>query len=139
MELARVIARPEGQAGYRAPCGVCMACDVRKQAVCAALQDHELGALQSIMISTSLQPQQTLVNEGDRRLKVFTLTSGMLRLYTMLPDGRRQITAFLLPGDYLGLGDEETYEQTADAVVESNLCGFPMPQMNRLMEQYPGA
>ncbi|WP_035484772.1 helix-turn-helix domain-containing protein [Geminicoccus roseus] len=110
---------------------------MRKQAICAALEDHELDELQSIMIASSLAPHQTLVEEGEPRRKVFTLTSGMLRLYTMLPDGRRQITAFLLPGDYLGLGDEETYDETAEAVIESKLCGFPVAEMERLMELHP--
>jgi CRP/FNR family transcriptional regulator len=122
---------------YRDPCRACTACDVRRQAVCAALEDHELDALQSIMLATRLEANQTLVSEGESRRKVFTLTSGMLRLYTMLPDGRRQITAFLLPGDYLGLGDEATYDETAEAVVDSNLCGFPVAEMDRLMERHP--
>ncbi|HWL67835.1 MAG TPA: helix-turn-helix domain-containing protein [Geminicoccus sp.] len=122
---------------HRDPCGVCLDCAVRRQAVCAALENHELGALQAIMISTRVGAQQTVVEEGQPRRRVFTLTSGMLRLYTMLPDGRRQITAFLLPGDYLGLGDESSYDQSAEAVVDSVLCGFPVAEMERLMERYP--
>jgi CRP/FNR family transcriptional regulator len=54
-----------------------------------------------------------------------------------LPDGRRQITGFLMPGDYLGLADDETYAQTAEAVVPSGLCSFSVRDMDRLMERYP--
>ncbi|WP_414653732.1 helix-turn-helix domain-containing protein [Geminicoccus sp.] len=122
---------------YRPPCDVCVECDVRKQAVCAALDDSELGALQAIMTSTKLETHRTLVDQGQPRNRVYTLTSGMLRLYTMLPDGRRQITAFLLPGDYLGLGDEDVHDQTAEAVVDCSLCGFTVGEMEKLMDRYP--
>ncbi len=114
-----------------------MTCDVRKQAICAALDDHEVGALEAIMTSATMAANQTLVHEGDRRRQVYSLTSGMLRLSTILPDGRRQITGFLMPGDYLGLADDEVYAQTAEAVVPSYLCSFPVAQMEALMEKFP--
>jgi CRP/FNR family transcriptional regulator len=89
------------------------------------------------MTSTRLGMNRTLVNEGQPRERVYTLTSGMLRLYTMLPDGRRQITAFLMPGDYLGLGEEEVHDQSAKAVVDCTLCGFDVNDMEQLMERHP--
>lgn len=120
-----------------APCGGCIACDVRRLAVCAALNDNEVGALERIMVGTQLAANDTLVTEGDRRDRVYTLTAGMLRLSSALPDGRRQITGFLLPGDYLGLADDETFSQTAEAVVPSGICAFPVREMERLTRQYP--
>ena len=122
---------------FRSPCRACLACDVRKQAICAALDDHEVGALEAIMTATALEPNQTLCHEGDPRRRVYSLTTGMLRLSTLLPDGRRQITGFLMPGDYLGLADDDTYSQTAEAVAASNLCSFPVGQMEGLMERFP--
>lgn len=122
---------------YRKPCGACADCEVRRTAVCAALEDDEVVALERIMGSVRLEANAMLVEEGAPRRRVFSLTSGMLRLLTALPDGRRQITGFLLPGDYLGLLDEATHTLTAEAVVPSVLCGFPVPQMQDLMERYP--
>ncbi len=61
----------------------------------------------------------------------------MLRIYTSLPDGRRQIAGFLFPGDYLGLADDETYSQSAEAVVPSVLCAFSTKEMDDLMERFP--
>ncbi|WAJ27028.1 Crp/Fnr family transcriptional regulator [Antarcticirhabdus aurantiaca] len=122
---------------YRAPCGACATCDVRTMAVCAALADDEVEALESIMTATHLQANEMLVQEGDPRSKVFTLTSGMLRLSVGLPDGRRQITGFLLPGDYLGLADDEIYTASAEAVGAAALCAFPVRQMDALVERFP--
>ena len=122
---------------YRAPCGVCVDCDVRRTAVCAALDDGDLGALEAIMTSKRLDANEQLVEEGEPKRRVFSLTSGMLRIYTSLPDGRRQIAGFLFPGDYLGLADDETYSQSAEAVVPSVLCAFSTREMDDLMERFP--
>jgi CRP/FNR family transcriptional regulator, anaerobic regulatory protein len=110
---------------------------VRTRAVCAALSDAEVGALENIMTSASVEANQILVDEGEPRRRVYTLTGGMLRLSIALPDGRRQITGFLMPGDYLGLADEGEYSQTAEAVVASKLCAFPVREMEGLQDQFP--
>jgi CRP/FNR family transcriptional regulator len=122
---------------YRAPCGACLDCDVRSMAVCAALDDSDVGALERILVGRSLDHDQTLAEEGDPRSHVYTLTSGMLRLSLALPDGRRQITGFLLPGDYFGLADDRVHTQTAEAVTASNLCAFPVREMDKLFVTYP--
>lgn len=122
---------------YRAPCGVCMDCDIRRMAVCSALDDGDLNALEAIMTSRKLDANEMLVEEGDQKRRVFSLTSGMLRIYTSLPDGRRQIAGFLVPGDYLGLADDDVYSQSAEAVVPSVLCAFSAKEMDELMESFP--
>ncbi|MDX7952352.1 helix-turn-helix domain-containing protein [Lichenihabitans sp. Uapishka_5] len=122
---------------HRDPCHACLACDVRRQAICAALDDQDVGALEAIMTATALDANATLVHEGDPRRRVYSLTGGMLRLSTLLPDGRRQITGFLMPGDYLGLADDDTYALSAEAVVPSQLCSFPVAQMDGLMARFP--
>lgn len=106
-------------------------------AVCAALEDSEVGALEKIMTPRSLDHDQILAQQGDERSHVYTLSSGMLRLYSALPDGRRQITGFLLPGDYFGLADDRVHTQTAESVTASNLCAFPLREMDDLLKTYP--
>jgi CRP/FNR family transcriptional regulator len=122
---------------YRSPCGACLDCDVRSMAVCAALEDRDVGALEKIMMARSLEHDQILAQEGDKRTHVYTLTSGMLRLSAALPDGRRQITGFLMPGDYFGLADDRIHTQTAESVTASNLCAFPVREMDDLFQTYP--
>lgn len=116
---------------------VCTACETRSMALCAALAEDEIGALEAAMTPMSLSPNQLLVLEGDRRARVYSLTSGMLRLSTALPDGRRQIVGFLMPGDYLGLADDETYSSTAEAVGAATLCTFAAADMEALVERFP--
>lgn len=106
-------------------------------AVCSALRDDEVGELERAMSFVAIEANDTLVEEGDPRKRVYSLTSGMMRLSMALPDGRRQITGFLMPGDFLGLADDDTYVQTAEAVVPSALCSFSVRDMERLTEQFP--
>lgn len=122
---------------YRQPCGACRNCDVRVTAVCAALEDYELGELERIMSSASLEANQTLVQQGDPLRKVYSLTSGMLRLSIDLPDGRRQITDFLMPGDYLGLAEEDVHSTTVEAVAPAQLCAFDVREMQDLIARFP--
>ncbi len=106
-------------------------------AVCAALDDGDLGLLEAIMSSRKLDANEMLIEAGEPKRRVFSLTSGMLRVYSSLPDGRRQIAGFLFPGDYIGLADDEVYSQTAEAVTPSVLCAFSAREMEDLMERFP--
>ena len=106
-------------------------------AVCAAMEEDEIDALERIMTGRRLQADEVLVEEGEPRRRVYSLTDGMLRLSIALPDGRRQITGFLLPGDYLGLADDETYSATVEAVTPSALCSFPVREMEALVDSHP--
>ncbi|WP_112662749.1 Crp/Fnr family transcriptional regulator [Microvirga flavescens] len=120
----------------REACNACQGCETRRMALCAALGPDELPDLERIMGSTRLDANQVLFEEGSPRRRAYTLTSGMVRLSLALPDGRRQITGFLMPGDYLGLADDDTYLQTAEAVVPSTLCSFSVAEMDALMERH---
>lgn len=121
----------------RTLCGECLDCDVRRMAICSAFDEAELGALAAIAVSKKLDANEMLVEEGTPKGRVFSLTSGMLRIYTLLADGRRQVAGFLVPGDYLGLADDDVYSQSVEAVVPSSLCAFSTMEMDTLMECYP--
>lgn len=135
--MAVVSPAAEHNLPYRAPCSACEDCAVRRMAVCAALDDGELGALEAIMTSRKLAANEMLLEEGEPKRRVYSLTSGVMRIYTSLPDGRRQIAGFLFPGDYIGLADDEVYSQTVEAVIPSVLCAFSAREMDELMVQYP--
>ncbi len=115
----------------------CTGCAVRSIALCGALGCHEAEMLQSIASTRRLDPDDILYQEGDKRLRVYTLTEGVLRLSSLLADGRRQITGFLMPGDFLGLADDETYASDVEAVTSCTLCSFTVADMDRLMSRRP--
>lgn len=115
----------------------CAHCGVRGRAVCSALTGDEMAALDQVTQPMRLAAGATLARAGDTRQYVYTLTDGALRLVRTLPDGRRQITGFVLPGDYVGLTETLRHRHDIEAIGESRACRTPLADMRRLRERYP--
>jgi CRP/FNR family nitrogen fixation transcriptional regulator len=52
---------------------------------------------------------------------VYQIVKGAVRSYKLLADGRRQISAFHLPGDVFGIENGEVHRFTAEAVVDTTV------------------
>jgi CRP/FNR family transcriptional regulator len=76
--------------------------------------------------------------EGEETGSVYEVVRGMLRLYKLLPDGRRQITGFLSAGHLLGLAPEGAYVFTAEAVTDVTLCRYGRAAFERFIDEVPG-
>nr|WP_245560751.1 Crp/Fnr family transcriptional regulator [Fodinicurvata sediminis] len=65
--------------------------------------------------------------------------SGWLFSYQLLPDGRRQILQFLLPGDIAGLECEDSMGMThgLETLCESVLCTIPREGFRHLIDSCP--
>ena len=63
---------------------------------------------------------EEIYGEGEQAEYLYRLRSGCVRTYKVLQDGRRQISAFYLPGDIFGLeaGEEHTSSAEASATSE---------------------
>lgn len=114
----------------------CLGCEVRSTAVCGALNGGDLALLKALSWSLSLAPGQPLFHEGDPATRVFTLTSGCLKLYKLLADGRRQVTGFMFPGDFLGISVDDEYAFTAESLTHSELCWFPRNRFDGFVEEH---
>ena len=55
--------------------------------------------------------------EGEKSGYVFKVLSGVVRVSKLLPDGRRQISAFHLPGEMFGFEADAFHHASAEAVV----------------------
>jgi len=115
----------------------CATCEVRDKAICAALDYEELRQLNAIATSVSLPADKTVFYEGDKDTFLFNVVQGAVRLSKMLPDGRRQITGFLFPGDLLGLSAEGVYAYTAEAIIDTSLCRFDRTRLTEIAEHFP--
>ena len=94
----------------------CDTCKVRSLAVCAALDPNELHELDEIVHHIHIEGKSTFIHQGETAESVFSVTEGVVRLYKLLSDGRRQIIGFAMPGDFLGLALQNRYGFSADAV-----------------------
>ncbi|WP_225889799.1 Crp/Fnr family transcriptional regulator [Indioceanicola profundi] len=116
------------------PCG---ACPVRSLSVCAALEAEELRRMAEILQTVRHEAGHTLFAEGDTADTLYNVTAGTMKLYKLLPDGRRQITGFLLPGDFMGLAVNENYAYSAESITPVQLCRFPRKRMEALLDEFP--
>lgn len=115
----------------------CETCAVRSLSVCAALAPDELSELGRLAQPCCFRSRQTIAIEGETSTAVHNITSGVVRLYRMLNDGRRQIVGFLFPGDVLGIEMTPDVQLSAEAVRRTTACGFDTAAFARLMARKP--
>src|SRR4051794_16693219 len=115
----------------------CEDCEVRNLAICNVVSPDQLHRLSAISAWRRVETGTTLFEEGDPAEEVFTLARGMLKLYKLMADGRRQIVGFLVPGDFLGLAFGLSYVYSAEAVVPASVCRFRRRQFLGLLEECP--
>lgn len=115
----------------------CQGCLVRPITICRSLDQEVLADLRSLGTMQRLQPEQAVFHEGDPAERVFMLTFGALKIYSLLGDGRRQITGFMFPGDFLGVAAEDEYAFTVEALKSSELWWFSREAFDRFVERNP--
>jgi CRP/FNR family transcriptional regulator, anaerobic regulatory protein len=96
----------------------------------AFIQRHKVGEL-------AVPAGGTLIEEGRKADRLYTLLIGWAFRYKTLPDGRRQILNFLLPGDLIGLQSRlmENAEHGVEALSDTVFCAF---ERNALWDVFRG-
>ena len=96
--------------------------------------DKEFLAQLSRRVS-HVSARRTIVREGDRPDNVHLIISGWAARYKLLPDGRRQITAFLVPGDFCDLHATilKQMDHSIVALAPTTVAKIPA----RVMEELP--
>lgn len=110
---------------------------VRLVSVCASLTDDELALLESLAHPTRFASGATLFTQGREAHSVYNVTAGVVRLYKLLSDGRRQVVGFALPGDFLGLAMRDAYGFSADAIGDVAACAFSRGAYTALVDAKP--
>ncbi len=83
---------------------------------------HALTDSFSLMAAPlSVERNAEIYGEGEPAEYVYKVISGVVRTYKLLSDGRRQINAFVLPGDVFGLEGAEEHRFTAEAIADTTL------------------
>ncbi len=99
----------------------------------ALRQDQPPAAVRAV------NAREHLFFEGDPRHCVFEVVSGSIALFRVLPDGRRQITRFALPGDFLCIGWERLEPCGAEATADSMVKCWPALLARRVAKDAPSS
>ena len=119
----------------------CERCPIRKLKVFRPFTPEEFSFVKTFKAGELTDdPRATILQEGTSSTHLFTVLQGWAFRYKMLPDGRRQVLNFALPGDFLGLQASlfKEMSHSVEALTQMLLCVFPRERLWELYENYPG-
>ena len=106
--------------------------------LCRGVDPREAFHIVNLGLQQKFQSGQVLFHEGDTSNNVYEIIEGIVRLYMLMPDGRRQITRFAARGDLIGFTDALTYLNSAEAVGDTVVLSYSRPCIVRLAHDVPG-
>ena len=113
---------------------------IRKLRGFADLSEMDVAALeQATAHPRRFVARRDLIREGDRPGPVLVMLDGWSFRYKILPNGSRQIMAFLMPGDAcdLHIGMLDVMDHSIQTVTPSRVAFIPRGEMDRLMDDHP--
>ncbi len=118
----------------------CLSCPLRLKAAFRQKDAEEIDFIDGMKTSQrKIKAGADILIEGQQDPNLFTLLSGWAFRHKTLPDGRRQILNFLLPGDLLGLQASllSASEYGIEALTDVDLCVFSRHKTWTLFERKP--
>lgn len=119
------------------PTNFCDACAIRNRAICADLDDREIGLLNGIGRRRQLEAGEQLMWEGDEAVLVANVIDGVLKLASHSADGGEQILGLAYPSDFLGRPFGETAPYGVEALTEAQICVFERKDFDRFARDHP--
>src|SRR3984885_1082826 len=119
----------------------CFDCSLRACGLFKPITPNELGAINEIKRDHLVLPAGAeIIRAGGDCPEIYTLYSGWAFRFKMLPDGRRQILNFLLPGDLVGLQAAmfSAAQYGVEALTDVELCLLPRRRVWSLFDEMPG-
>jgi CRP/FNR family transcriptional regulator, anaerobic regulatory protein len=132
------MADPREAARRQVPCGQC---PLRKKKVFRNFTPEELEFVASFKTGElTAEAGSMLFLEGTSSAHLYTVLSGFAFRYKLLPDGRRQILNYCMPGDFIGLQGSlmNNMEHSIEALSDMVLCVFQREGLWRLFEKHAG-
>lgn len=118
----------------------CEHCPLRQNDNFKAFSGQELAFVEKFKIGElRLDADTNILLEGARSPHLYTLLRGWTFRHTTLPDGRRQVLNYGLPGDFMGLQMSllGEMEHTVTALTDVTLCVFDRERLWDLFKNYP--
>ena len=104
-----------------------------------ALDEQAIARLNEISRPANMPAGQQVIIEGDLAANIYCVQHGIVSVFKLLPDGRRQITGFLYPGDFLGVtfNMDAVYGYGAETITSCVLRVWPRAMLERLFDETP--
>jgi CRP/FNR family transcriptional regulator len=117
----------------------CRNCGIREMVLFADLNEQDFNLIHAPIDDLVYQSGQSLYDESDKALGVFTLRKGLVKLVRVTADGRERVVRVLFAGDVVGLEALATghYDSQAVALSEVSLCRIPLDVIHQLGANSP--
>src|ERR1700740_2707016 len=118
----------------------CYECALRPTGLFKPVEAEELSTINEIKRDhIAVAAGTEIIRAGDDSAELYTLYAGWAFRFKTLPDGRRQILNFLLPGDLVGLQAAmfDAALHGIEALTEVQLCVLPRRQVLVLFGKMP--
>ena len=119
------------------PKSYCDACAIRNRAICADLDEREIGLLNGIGRRRKLSAGEQLMWEGDEAVLVANVIEGVLKLSSHSADGKEQILGLVYPSDFLGRPFGKTSPYGVEALTDAHICVFERTDFDRFAREHP--
>jgi CRP/FNR family transcriptional regulator, nitrogen fixation regulation protein len=96
-----------------------------------------LAALDCVGTVMILRRNDVLFREYDPADHYFRVVSGAVRSSKLLADGRRHVSEFYLPGDFIGLDADTSYFFSAEAMADTTVVRYARRKVEALALQEP--
>jgi len=85
---------------------------------------EEASVLAQSGVPLSFGRNAEIFAEGETAGYVYKVISGVVRVSKLLPDGRRQISAFHMPGEMFGFEADGVHHVSAEAIVPTKVIAY---------------
>jgi CRP/FNR family transcriptional regulator, anaerobic regulatory protein len=120
----------------------CDHCPVRRGGLCNSFADGsglDLADLEDAHYPVRvLDANDTIYSQGESSDTLFNVVSGWVELHQDMPDGRRHISQFLLPGALFGIKPMHSrFSHGATTITPASICAIPTSRVSDLRRLYP--
>ncbi|MCC5794541.1 MAG: Crp/Fnr family transcriptional regulator [Chromatiales bacterium] len=117
----------------------CDGCAGRQGTVCGAFDDAGIAALFGLVRQQSFTSGQWIIEQRQPADRAFLLSSGHASVLRLTAQGRRQVIAFLFPGDFFAFSAEPVYQYGALALGDVMACLLSRRQLDTLLDRHAAA
>ena len=112
---------------------------LRLEAFTRLSQDDRAALAKLSKVSRTVAPRRDLIREGERPQYVHLMVDGWACRYKTLPDGRRQVVAFFVPGDFCDLNVYvlKEMDHSIGAITRLSVADISRDDMDYLTSNYP--
>ena len=103
----------------------------------SGLASEDIAALDSLVSYKALDTGEYLFHQHTQARSVYMLEEGMLMMERSSSTGRRQVMAFMQPGNFIGITHNEHYEFTVSALSPARIREIPLKPFIALQDELP--